>query len=345
MNMWMLPGGSKRWLDPLLNVMMYLPPGMLVVLLLRRWPPMVRLIAAVLFGFLLSLGIEIAQVYDVSRYPSSVDLVTNTLGALLGGLFAVAAPGLLRTRMKPIGLVLRHHSAVSALLVLWVIVRTFPVFPYLSVQGVLTKMHAFGSQPWLMNSFLSAIVMWNSLGILMELAGLRRPVIWLSLSVLLVPLEFAIWAREPEPAEIAGAILGTLMFALLRRHPLAVRISALIMLIALLLRGLAPFSFSLSQTRFDWIPLQATLRYDRQAAWYVLLEKSFWYGTAVWLVHAAGIRLVAAALIVAALLAGIEAGQMWQPGRTPEITDPLLALAMAWMLSWAESRRVSTATR
>jgi VanZ family protein len=43
-------------------------------------------------------------------------------------------------------------------------------------------------------------------------------------------------------------------------------------------------------------------------------------------------RLLWAAPVVGAVLAGIKAAQVWIPGRTAEITDPLLAIVMGAVL-------------
>ena len=58
----------------------------------------------------------------------------------------------------------------------------------------------------------------------------------------------------------------------------------------------------------------------------ILLEKLFYYGTAIWLLWRAGVRWTFAIGTVCALLTAIEIVQTRIPGRTAEITDPLLAL-------------------
>jgi hypothetical protein len=56
-----------------------------------------------------------------------------------------------------------------------------------------------------------------------------------------------------------------------------------------------------------------------------LLQKFFWYGSAVWLLRAAGWRLARAVIVLAVLLGAIEVIQIYLPRRVAEITDPLLA--------------------
>jgi len=66
------------------------------------------------------------------------------------------------------------------------------------------------------------------------------------------------------------------------------------------------------------------------------LRKCFWYGSAIWLLRAAGWRLARAAVAVALLLGAIEGIQIHLPGRVAEITDPLLALILAVTLGLSE---------
>jgi hypothetical protein len=105
--------------------------------------------------------------------------------------------------------------------------------------------------------------------------------------------------------------------------------------IVIILRGVAPFQFSATPQDFDWIPFRASLESDWQTGAATLLDKASWYATAVWLSRDSGVRLRTASIWVAQLLAAIEIAQIWLPGRSPEITDPLLAVAagaVLWIL-------------
>jgi VanZ family protein len=76
---------------------------------------------------------------------------------------------------------------------------------------------------------------------------------------------------------------------------------------------------------------------DRVAAVTIFLGKLFAYGIFVWLLRDSGWRLRYAAAAAAATLGVIEAAQMYLPGRVPEITDPLIALFLAWIF-WLVDR-------
>jgi hypothetical protein len=80
------------------------------------------------------------------------------------------------------------------------------------------------------------------------------------------------------------------------------------------------------------VPFRNSLSGDWELGYSVLFEKTFWYSAALWLWMRAGSSATGAAVLTAGLLAAIEIAQIWLPARSAEITDPLLAIALAAML-------------
>ena len=82
----LLEPGPEGYKDLILNIVCFIPVGLLVGLLLEKH----RLAKALLVGLLVSLTIEFSQliwhrgVFDVN------DLFNNALGAMIGGVIAVA---------------------------------------------------------------------------------------------------------------------------------------------------------------------------------------------------------------------------------------------------------------
>jgi hypothetical protein len=98
---------------------------------------------------------------------------------------------------------------------------------------------------------------------------------------------------------------------------------------------LAPFHFG-EAAKFNWIPFRGFFESTWQNGFIILFRKSFWYGSVIWLWRAAGYPLGAVTLIVALALALLEWVQIYLPGRTPEITDAVLAVVMAMVLWLAD---------
>ena len=115
-------------------------------------------------------------------------------------------------------------------------------------------------------------------------------------------------------------------------------------LVLLLASGLAPYHLQAHGTAFHWIPFHAMFQADWIVGLPIFLEKSFYYGAAIWLLHRAGVGFAAATTFVAAVLAFIEVTQRFLPGRTPEITDPVIAVilgCMLWLIEQDASSRQS----
>jgi hypothetical protein len=152
------------------------------------------------------------------------------------------------------------------------------------------------------------------------------------LTLLAIPIQFLIVDRQPLPSLLLGAIAGVPLF--LACHPPGApsKVEALAFLAVIALRGLAPFHFVAEPTPFNWIPFVPMLSGDWQSLAGVLLEKTFYYGTAIWLLRATGMKWMRSIILVAALLASIEIVQIRMPGRVPETTDPILAILLGFVL-------------
>ena len=130
-----------RWLryDVLLNISAYVPFGFFVALLPRRAAPRLRIAAGACAGFVLSFAMETLQMFVPQRDASTIDLLANTIGALLGGAMAAAlarSDGMKRalvasrTRLFLGG---RVGDIGLALLALWIAAQINPGIPLFAV--------------------------------------------------------------------------------------------------------------------------------------------------------------------------------------------------------------------
>jgi len=218
-----------------------------------------------------------------------------------------------------------------AMLFCWAAWWMFPFFPVMWLGEWRHKLSIFIHGPALSAiPLLSAAASWFAVALMIRAARIRSPGRWLAWSVLLIPAQFAIVTRQPLPVDLLGALAGIALFFLLGRFAAATPVAALAFLALVIIRGLAPFQLSAEGQAFTWIPFGAYLGNEWQSGIRGLLEKLFHYGAAVWLLRRAGLQWWQAAGTVCAVLTGIEIVQIHIPGRTPEITDPLLgALAGA----------------
>jgi hypothetical protein len=184
---------------------------------------------------------------------------------------------------------------------------------------------------------LSFAVAWFAAGSLFRAGALRPARRLTAISVILIPAQFFVIDRQPARAELAGAVAGAACFALFwqKRNiygSVYWKILAWAFLTTIVVRGLAPFRFLPEPVPFSLIPFAGFLNMEWQAGIQEMAQKSFWYGTAIWLMRRSGLGSRTSIAVVAAVLLVIEIAQTHIPGRTAEITDPLWAIFAGWAL-------------
>jgi len=132
--------------DTVINLLAYMPFGLLVGLMLRtRFSALVSVILGLCLGVLLSASMEYLQMYLPMRVSSNMDLLTNSVGTLIGALLAVSITSwtwffsrLTRWRSG----LFRHGKEMDfglALLALWMFGQINPSLPMLGnvfISGV-----------------------------------------------------------------------------------------------------------------------------------------------------------------------------------------------------------------
>ncbi|MDZ4796552.1 MAG: VanZ family protein, partial [Bryobacteraceae bacterium] len=201
---WRVTPGARGWSDVLLNVVLYVPVGLLASLKLRTlsWP--VRLTTPVLLGSVISLSIEVLQVYDVSRFPSGIDWITNTLGTLIGASLAVAVPRLFLRPLEWVELRFRRAPAASVMVGLWLAWSLFPAIPHLSLYRLQKTFLAFATAPWPFLALLSACIGYAAAGLLLHQISRRHALPALAAGLLLIPLQLLLAGRQPALVDLVG---------------------------------------------------------------------------------------------------------------------------------------------
>jgi len=348
------PRGSTRSivLDVVLNILLYVPVGVFALLEMARRrdagaPSRARqsgrfgmVVAAAVLGLALSAAMELLQAYDARRDTSPSDLITNTAGAAAGALLALifrpALVSLVRRGAR------RSVAATVMLAVFWTGFQLYPLFPSFRSVRLHDGLAFLAHRPPLRPVEIWAVAAeWFAIWLLLETFDWPVRDLWMAATLMVLPLRIFIPRQTVSWDDVLGAALALgLWWGSAPRRRLGR--GAWILASAILLRELAPFQFSSHAAPFSWAPFYATLASERHGAVVVLLRKAFDYGAAVWALHAIGWSYARAGGSVAAALFGLELVQVYLPGRTPESTDPLLALLMAlalWLASDYSSRR------
>jgi VanZ family protein len=300
---------------------LYVPAGLCGYLAFRRSRgALFALIVPVLIALGMSTSVELLQVYETVRRPNILDVLCNVAGCAVGVVSGAVFSAVSTKRRTA-------DAGVYLVLACWLASLGFPFVPVIAGSVLFAKARMFlASDPFSLSAFASAFASWYVAGFLLARAGVRRPVAWLMLSLGMVPAQIFVVSRQPVWGHLLGAVGGVLAFSLTRVRYRA--LAAIVILSALIVRGLAPFDWKGNPAAFSWMPFASTIDASWQGAMLTLLEKMYYTSAAIWTLSFAGVRFRLAVVIVSALILGIEVLQTMLPGRTPEVTDPVLAVLM-----------------
>lgn len=331
---WRGPTGLS---DALGNIVLFLPFGYFGLAALgpgdgaRR--PQRRVVFTVIgLGLAEAIVLQIAQIYLPDRVPRLSDAIWNTAGLLIG-LGAATLPAL-----RPGRPAMAASLSVPVLLIgLWFGFRLVPFVPSLDVQNVKDSLKPLLLTPLPVNLLAAAhaAAAWLACGVLWRGARGGRPPIGQVLDLRSAAFVMgAVFAAEilivdnvVTSADVLGACAALAGWAfVLPRLARPERGVALVLAATVVAAGLAPFELRADPIPFEWLPFRGLLGGSMVANVASLLERLFNFGTLIWLLAGLRVPFTVAVLGVVGMAAGLEAAQTVIVGRTPEITDPLLAL-------------------
>ncbi len=302
-----------RRADFMANVLLYVPFGLFAPARLA------------VFGPLLSVALEAAQVYVPGRDPNIWDVAANSLGTLLG----IAARQLAR-RSRWV------FPDVGAL----VVAAAWPLSRVIPLQPPAFRMDAWKAtlQP-LLGGGLSPLdtfqhtVMWLAFA---RLAGTATGLRWVALpAFVLVEIGRVMAGRFIGWAEILGGMVALALLPFWRSTALLAVLAG----VAIAVEELRPFVWADGNAPFNWMPFHGFLHGSVETNVISMLQKSFAYGAAIWLAWRAGVPLAAASVGCALALLALEALQTHIPARHPEVSDALIALALGAAFAALSPRR------
>jgi len=283
---------------------------------------------------------EIAQAYDATRDTGPLDVLTNTTGAAAGALAALlfrpSLESLIHRGTR------RTAAAATVLAVVWASFQLYPFIPLIGYYRLLAGLALLAASPGMAPlECWTAAAEWFAIWLLIDTLELPKRRLAMAAVLLALPLRLFIPGRAVHWSDVLGAALAVILWRLSPSR-WRLRLGVWMVASAILLRELAPFHFAESAAPFMWMPFSQTVANHRDGLMVILLGKAFDYGAAVWAFHAAGWSYRRAGGLLAAVLLVLEQVQRYLPGRTPETTDPVLALVMAlalWLASDFHPRR------
>lgn len=323
-------------IDFVANVILYVPLGVCLFLVFRSWTTVRRVLAASVLGFLISLGVEITQTFDTGRYASVFDVVANTLGSVAGAMLGWF--GGKRQMPGRLGSDFAYQPFVAFLFACWAGLWFFPyqlAFDPIEYWRILRRL-VFQSQVSFFPFFQSG-ARWMALALLME-ALIGPPGTRLLFGAFVASaLFFHTWTGTAQVTNehvwsAAAAVLVWCTF--LWRRTYRAQAVAVLTILAVALDALSPFQFSAAGRSFQWVPFTSFVHAPRGSATYAMFAKLFLYGAMLWTTMRGGwpwLRTVASGVVFVLVL---RMAQVFLPGRSAEITDALMVVALGILLKW-----------
>ncbi len=334
--------------DLIANILLYLPFGLLATRSLPdRLSGATRIGLALLGGALLSTAMERLQFNDVGRTTSMGDVYANTIGSTLGAAVGIALGGSFRW---PLLRELGENLSSATLIAAWLGYRLHPYVPTIDLHKywhtIRPLIHAPSLPP---GELLRFAIVWLCLASVVEqIFGFRR---WILLFPALVGVEIAgrivMLHTSLALSDIAGALVAWgVWLVLLRWMPGRMVVLAALFLGLVVVGRLEPFRFGAARS-YDWIPFLPLMRGSIAVAVQSFCEKVLLFGGLIWLLDRAGFGLKAATLLTATVLFATSLVQVYLPGRSASVTDPMMAVLIggifALLSGQSPHRRVQSA--
>ncbi len=334
--------------DLLANLILYVPLGFfaaacLSAQLARKW----ALVLTILLGAMLSCSVELAQLYIPGRTSSVWDVYLNTAGSFVGALAAVAGgAGLFSAALG-------HRSRkaepfVMLLVLAWLGYRLYPYVATIDLHKYWSSLKPLVLTPTF-EPFrsLRLAVLWLVAAHLIEVTSgrSRAPVIVPTVLVGTLLSGVVLVDRVVTLAELLGVGAALLGWALARGSRWDRPTLLALLLVVVVADRLAPFDFTATETPFGWVPFRSVFRGHWGRGLQSMLEKSFLYGSLLWLLVRQGMPLLLATGVEMALLLATSLAQTRIPGRSAEITDAVLAgglaLVFALLRGWSGGKPIA----
>lgn len=343
-----------RWTtrgDFIANLLLYMPLGLCLMFAWSgqqaRWSTLAR---TVLVGAALSVAVELTQLYVRFRFSSLTDIALNATSTLGGGIAAMVYAAVGTSLRIPILASSRLDPPALSVLLLWLATRLAPFVPTIDWQKYKDALKPLFIEPQIDPAgLLRYVTGWLVVGYAVRLLTRREYALHATLAIVAIVLlgRVVVVGKTMSASELAALAACMFIAPLLIATPERRRVTALSMLVVVTIvaQGVMPLDFLSQPQPFSWMPFRSSIRGSIEANYSALFEKSFWYFSLIWLLTRGGWRVGPAAFATASIVAAVEVAQMWMPGRTPDVTDPLIALVAGLLLAMPRERSGQAATQ
>ena len=322
----------SSWGDLLSNIALFVPFGVAGILSTRKLRfPFLNVLLVFASGFILAVILQFIQLYLPGRIAALNDVIWNILGLTIGIFFAfIANKYILKLQIE-----LRVIPLIPLVLLgVWCAYRLVPFVPTIDFQVIKDSLKPLLIQPEIsLSDVFINTVSWMLAGhFLRYLTETKDTLSKLGLFMaILFCLEILIVENDVTASNIMGALIALIVFAkLVDRAKEMVTILAVFLPISIILLGLAPFDLRSEINTFNWFPFYGFFGGSMYHNILALFQKIFLYSGLIFLFYELGFTWLRAAIYTGLLLLLIEISQIYFSGHSPEITDPLLALLLAF---------------
>ena len=326
--------------DFIANVALYMPLGFFAILAIGKGVGTAKRIAlAIVTGALLSTCMELTQYYDDGRQTAATDLYANVVGTALGAIGGSLTGGDFRWPL------LREISAnrvPALLLIAWAGYRLFPYVPTTDLHKYWDTLKPVIVHPSLTGyDLFRYTAIWLTIGVLIEAISAPKRV-WLLfplfVGVVLVAKVMMV-DTTLTTAEITGAGLAFCAWGVLAVHGrLRVAVIALLFCGYVIAERLEPFQFEGTAGAFSWVPFLGFMSSSPEIGVLSFFQKFFLFGSSIWLLAQAGLRLRSSIVVVASILFTTSCAEVYLPKRSAEITDTVMALVIGALFALMETK-------
>lgn len=334
--------GVFRLSDLIANIVLFIPYGIVSFLLsTKSYSTKLKLLFYIIFGISFSVFLQIIQVYFPSRVVAFSDVLWNVFGIFIGIFISFIFRSKIYNIESKVGIL---YCSQVFLITFWIASNLIPFVPTLQVDLVRDNVKYLIESSIYINEVIFQTVAW--IVCLYFIFSIRKKIsiFYLLVSFTLVAKLFVV-DSQLTISMVGSSILSILLGSIFIRY---VKINyqkellSLLIILSLLINSLSPLYFNYELNEFSWIPFSGFLEGSMLLNAQSLCEKTFMYGSLVWLLALNSSKIKIASIFVSFLLFFIEILQIFIGNHTPEITDPIFVFLIAYMLHFIETTKYQT---